>query len=526
MPAGSARALPAVALVGAGPGDPGLLTLRARDLLSRADVVIHDALVSQGVLALAAKGAERAFVGKRGGGRHTPQEEIHRLMIEHARAGRRVVRLKGGDPFIFGRGSQEAAALAEARVPFEVVPGVSAGVAVPAYAGIPLTERDRASHVTFVTAHEDPASPASRVNWRALAAAGGTLVVFMGARTLAGVSEALVSGGRAASTPAAVIENGTTPRQRVVEGPLAEIASLAAARGVGAPAILVVGEVAALRQTCAWFERRPLFGWTVIVTRAHEGAPCLGSLLEEAGARCVRAPSIAFAPPLDKGPLERAVREAGQYDWIVLTSPTAIERFFEEVARQGLDARHFHNVRFAVVGSSSAARLRREGIAADAQPDSFTAEALAREFFRRGGDCTGRRFLLPRSDIATPDLPAALRALGATVDEVIAYRTSGVGDGRSTAHPKSGGEMREVIESGERFVLAFASSSAARNFSAMLTPDLREVVRQRGVIAAIGPSTASTLEAECGWPPAIVAAEHTLEGLAAAIVEYAAARNV
>ncbi len=373
-----------VYLVGAGPGDPGLITERAMELIASADVIVYDRLIPLQALAGARPDAELVYAGKQGGAESTAQNEIERLLVEHGTAGREVVRLKGGDPFVFGRGGEEAEALLGAGVAFEVVPGVTAGVAAPAYAGIPVTHRDAASAVAFVTGHEDPSKPGSALDWRALAAFPGTLVIYMGVRRLDAIARSLQHAGRPADQPAAVIERGTLPGQRVVTATLQTIADQAAAAGVKAPAIAVFGQVAALRQQLRWFEDRPLAGVTVAVTRARAQASGLAARLQALGAAVLEAPAIRIIPVDGPAP------EFERYDLVCLTSPNGVRLLFERLACAGGDARALAGVRVAAIGPGTAAALADHGIQADIVPERFIAEGLVESLDGNPGQAGAR----------------------------------------------------------------------------------------------------------------------------------------
>ena len=355
-----------VHLVGAGPGDPGLLTVRAVELIAAADVILHDRLIPREALAHARPDAELVYVGKEGAGAQVPQEDTHAFLLEHARAGRRVVRLKGGDPFVFGRGGEEALVLREAGIPFEVVPGITAGVAAPAYAGIPVTQRELASGVAFVTGHEDPSKPESALDWPALAAFPGTLVFYMGVRALPRIAERLVAGGRSPQEPVAVIERGTLPGQRTLLATLADVAERAAEEGIRAPAITLVGPVAALREQLAWLEARPLHGRTIAVTRARAQASALARRLRELGAAVVEAPAIRIEP------LPAAKPDLSRYDLVAVTSPNGAERLLSLLR----DARELAGITVAAIGPGTARALRERGVEPDVVPERAVAEGL------------------------------------------------------------------------------------------------------------------------------------------------------
>ena len=398
-----------VHLVGAGPGDPGLLTVRAVELIAQADVILHDRLIPHEALAHAREDAELVYVGKEGAGAQVPQEATHAFLLEHARAGRRVVRLKGGDPFVFGRGGEEAQLLRAAGIPFEVVPGITAGVAAPAYAGIPVTQRELASGVAFVTGHEDPSKPESQLDWPALAAFPGTLVFYMGVRALPRIAEQLIQGGRAADEPVAVVERGTLPGQRTLLATLADVAERAAAEKIKAPAITLVGPVAALREEIAWLERRPLHGRTIAVTRARAQASALAGRLRELGAAVVEAPAIRIEP------LPAAKPDLGRYDLVAITSPNGAERFMDLLR----DARELAGITVAAIGPGTARALRERGIEPDVVPQRAVAEGLVEAL----EDVPVTRALIARASEGRDVLPNALRERGAEVDELALYET-------------------------------------------------------------------------------------------------------
>ncbi len=496
-----------VSLVGAGPGDPGLITVAGARALSRAQVVVYDRLVNERLLDLAPKDAERVFAGK-GPKRHTmSQDEINALLVERARQGRRVVRLKGGDPFVFGRGGEEAQALAAADIPFEVVPGVSAAVAAAAYAGIPITQRGVASSVAFVTGHEDPAKDEEDVDWAKLATAVDTLVLLMGVGQLPQIVERLSAGGRDASTPAAVIEWGTLPRQRTVTGTLGDIVARAAEAGVAPPAVAVVGEVVRLRETLRWFDTKPLFGQRVLVTRTREQASELAAALAEAGAEPVELPTLEITPRFDRARLHAALEalERGEYGWLVFTSVNAVDIFFEQLWAAGRDARSAR-ARLAAIGPATAERLGRWGLRVDVTPEAYTAEGLLAAF--AASQVFGERVLVPRAEGARDVLIEGLRERGARVDEVTLY----------VAEPpmEADAEGLRQLRAGEIDVVTFASSSAVRNLVSILGGHLEPLQRCR--VACIGPITAQTVEELLGRAPDVVAQEHTIPGLVRALV--------
>jgi uroporphyrinogen III methyltransferase/synthase len=481
-----------VHLVGAGPGDPGLMSVRALQLIARAEVIIYDRLIPATALEGARPEAELIYAGKEGGGPSVGQAEIQALLIEHGAAGREVVRLKGGDPFVFGRGGEEAEALREAGIPFTIVPGITAGVAASAYAGIPVTHRDSSSAVAFITGHEDPEKPESALDWASLATFPGTLVFYMGVKRLAGIAERLIAGGRPDSEPAAVIERGTLSGQRVVSGTLATIAELAAEQDIRAPAISLIGAVAALRPQLAWFESQPLFGRTIAVTRARAQASGLAGRLRELGAEVVEAPAIRIKP------LEGPAPEPGRYDLICLTSPNGVDALFARLTAAGRDARALAGARLAAIGPGTERALGRHGLMADVVPERFVAEGLVEAL----ADIPVSRALVARAAEARDVLPDALRARGAEVDVMPLYET--------VAEPLSAGQRGAV---GRADYVTFTSSSTVRYFFDAVGDELAARTR----LASIGPVTTHTLR-ERGREPAVEATRHDIDGLIDALV--------
>jgi uroporphyrinogen III methyltransferase / synthase len=481
-----------VALVGAGPGDPGLLTRRGADLLAAAEVVVYDRLANPALLDLAPVVAQLIPVGKAPGRAERTQGEINALLVEHGRAGRRVVRLKGGDPFVFGRGGEEAEALAAAGVPFEVVPGITSAIAAAAYAGIPVTHRGVSTHFTVVTGHEDPAKGTSDIDWEALARAGGTLVVLMGAGRIEDIASRLIAGGRSPETPVAAVRNGTRPDQQTVRATLATIGD-----GVRAPSAIVVGEVAGL--DLSWFEARPLFGRTVVVTRAREQAGELRSRLEALGALVLEMPTIAIEP------VEFMVPNLAEVAWVVFTSGNGVSAFFDRgLTAAGLDARALGSARVAAIGPGTTDALTRRGIRADLVPERSVAEALLEAFpapSRRDGH---RHVLIPRAEQARDVLPDGLTALGYDVEVLAVYRTV-----RGEADPVELARVRR----GDVDTITFTSSSTVTNFCD-LVGDLPE---PRPSVISIGPVTTATAVAR-GLRVDEEAGDHTIEGVVAAVL--------
>ena len=490
-----------VYVVGAGPGDPGLLTARALELIAAADVILYDRLIPRSALEGARADATLIFAGKEGGGPSMPQAEISRLLVSHGRSGAAVVRLKGGDPFVFGRGGEEAEELRAAGVDFEVVPGVTAGVAGPAYAGIPVTHRDAASAVAFVTGHEDPSKSSSALDWGALAAFPGTLVFYMGVRQLPAIASALIGAGRDPNEPAAVVSRGTLPDQQVVSSTLRRIADVAAEAEVRAPAVVVVGRVAGMRDELKWFESRPLAGLSVAVTRARAQASGLATRLAGLGAAVIEAPAIEIVP------LDGPMPDVRGYDLVCLTSPNGVRLMFDRLGAAGLDARALAGARVAAIGPGTAAALRSRGVIADVvPPERFVAEGLVEAL----AGVAVERALVARAAEARDVLPEALRERGAEVDVVALYET--------VASPLSEDQLSGVSKAD---YVTFTSSSTVRYLwgSAGGTG-----WRPSGRLVSIGPVTSATLR-EHGLEPDVEATRHDVDGLVEALVADARART-
>jgi len=496
-----------VYLVGAGPGDPGLMTRRSLELIASADAILYDRLIPRGALDGARANAELRYVGKEPGAPALTQEETNELLVQLGRAGKRVVRLKGGDPFVFGRGGEEAEALAAAGVPFEVVPGVTAGVAAPAYAGIPVTHREAASAVAFVTGHEDPEKPDSALDWDALARFPGTLVFYMGIKNLPLIAERLAGAGRDAEEAVAVVERGTHPGQRTIVDTLGGIAARVEAEEIRPPAITLVGAVAELRETVAWLERRPLHGEVVAVTRARAQASGLAARLAELGAEVVETPAIRIEPRPVEGELRAAIERIDEYALVCLTSPNGVRLLFDALGAGGRDARTLAGATVAAIGPGTAAELARRGIRADVVPERFVAEALVEAL--EPVDVEGRRVLVARAAEARSVLPYALRARGAEVDDVALYET--------VAEPLTDAD-RAALE--RATYVTFTSSSTVRF---LLESGARPPAGAR--IVSIGPVTSATAE-EHGLGVDVEAERHDIEGLVEALAADAARRRV
>jgi uroporphyrinogen III methyltransferase/synthase len=499
-----------VYLVGAGPGDPGLITRRGLELLHSCDVVLYDRLVPEALVDEAPPHAERVFVGKRPGEVHSRQVVADALLIARAKEGRRVVRLKGGDPFVFGRGGEELEMLAAAGVPFEVVPGVTSAVAVPAYAGIPVTHRGLASSVAFVTAHEAADEPGGPSPTPEPVADADTLVLLMGVSALADVARRLIERGRPPTEPAALIEWGTTDRQRTVVGDLASIADLAREAGIRPPATAVIGEVVKLRDTLNWFENRPLFGLRVVVTRPRAQAGKLVSMLSGMGTETILLPTIAIADPDSWRELDWAVQKLaeGFYEWVIFPSANGVEKLWDRLTAAGRDARSFGGTKIAVVGTATAERLAGKGLRADLVPERFTAEDLAEALGHGAG-----HVLIPRAADAPQDVVRILEKHGWTPEEVVAYRTV-------TAAPEA--RRADAVRAGAFDVVIFSSASSAKGFVEMFGPPselgLGPGEDASRLVACIGPVTADAAR-ELGFRVDVVPAEHTSEGIVAALLQ-------
>ena len=496
-----------VFLVGAGPGDIALITVRGKQLIDSADAVVYDALANSALLPPGARETGRPelyYVGKRGGSKDSvTQDEINALLIKLAREGKRIVRLKGGDPFVFGRGSEEAQALNDASVTFEVIPGVTAGIAAAAYAGIPVTHRTLSTSVTFVTGHEDPAKPDTQTNWSALAKAGGTIVLYMGVKTLAGISEALMKGGMPGEIPAAAIQWATHPKQRTVVATLETIAAKAEEQNITAPVITVIGWSVVLRDELNWFEHRPLFGKRIVVTRATQQAPILSEKLRELGADAIEMPATQIAR-LDLAPLRASIDNISDYDWLIFTSQNAVAIFWEQLLGRGKDSRALAGLRIAAVGPATAGALLEHGITVDVIPERFVAEGLL-ESMREREDVAGGKVLYVTAEGARDVLPAGLREIGADLVIVEAYRTIPDGAGAE--------KLARAIEAGKVDLATFTSASAVRGYIEAVGEDLA----LRIPAASIGPQTSDALR-EAGIEVEAEAEESTIDGLVSAVL--------
>jgi len=500
--AGSGR----VYLVGAGPGDPGLITLKGSKCISKADVVVYDRLVNPRLLGYASPGARLIYAGKSPQGHILTQDEINKVLVENALAGYTVVRLKGGDPFLFGRGGEEAQSLVKEGIPYELVPGVTSALAVPAYAGIPVTHRDLTSSITVVTGHEDPQKEGSSINWEKIAGGSGTLVFLMGVSNLPFIVKELMENGRSPQTPAAVIRRGTLPEQRILTGSLMDIAEKVAAADFKPPAVFIVGKVVSLREQLRWFESKPLFGLRIVVTRPREGASYFSDLIEDLGGESFEFPAIEVVPPRDFAPLDNAISKAGEYDWIVFTSVNGVNCFFNRLRDLGRDIRDLQGVRICAIGLKTREALETKGLLVKCTPQEYRAEALAEEIgsFMKPGE----KVLLPRADIARKILPETLTSMGALVDDVEAYET----------RPGKGNvpQVKELLEKKQVQIITFTSSSTVRNFIKLLGDENKALLK--GVmLASIGPVTSTAIREE-GLEVDAEASQYTVDGLMEAIL--------
>lgn len=498
-----------VYLVGAGPGDPGLLTVKGANCIAKADVIVYDRLVSPQILDYASSDAELIYVGK-SPERHTlKQEEINRLLVTKAKEGKVVVRLKGGDPFVFGRGGEEAEELQKNGIPFEVVPGITSAIAVPAYAGIPVTHRDFTSTIGIITGNEDPTKEDSDIAWDKIATGLGTLIFLMGMANLPNIVDKLLKYGRDGNTPVALIRWGTRPEQRTLTGTLDDIVEKAKEADFKNPAIIIVGEVVRLREKLQWFEKKPLFGHRVLVTRSREQASSLSARIAELGGEVWEFPTIEIVPPLDWALVDQALESLEQYQWIVFTSVNGVKFFFERMRTKKMDVRHLYGIKLCAIGPKTKQYLENFGLNIEYVPDEYVAEAIIqglKEKIRQGD-----KILLPRSDIGRKVLPEALSSLGAEVDEVIVYRTIKSSDKDE--------QLLNLLRDKKISIVTFTSSSTVRNFVERIPAEQLQSLLEGIVVACIGPITAKTAQ-EAGLTVHVIAQEYTIEGLMQSLVDY------
>ncbi len=489
-------------LAGAGPGDMGLVTLKVKEIVENAQVILFDYLCNPEILKWAPAGVEVIYAGKKAGQHTLKQEQINALLVEKTTAGNRVVRLKGGDPFLFGRGGEEALALAEAGLAFEIVPGVTSAIAAPAYAGIPVTHREHCSQLTIFTGHEDPTKEASSINYARLATQPGTKVMLMGVERIGQISEQLIAHGADSATPVALVRWGTTGKQKTLEGSLGDIARKVAETGFAAPAVCVIGEVVSLRKSLGWFEKRPLFGKRIVVTRTRKQAGALSKALQDLGADVFELPTIRIEPPKDLLEFGQLVQDAHTYEWLVFTSPNGVDAFFDMFFKIFDDLREIGGVRIAAIGPATAARVQEQGLKVDLQPKEFVAEGVIKAF-QAEMSVENLRILLVRAEEARDVLPKELSRLGAIVDEATAYRTV------PETEDESGAAARFKAEGAD--LITFTSSSTVENFLALGLP-LPEGIQ----MASIGPITSKTMK-ERGLRVDAEAKQYDIPGLIAAI---------
>lgn len=495
-----------VYIVGAGPGDPGLITMKGQQCLKRAEVVVYDRLIDDRLLEIVSPAAEMIYVGKSAKVHAKEQSEINQILVEKATEGNIVVRLKGGDPFVLGRGGEECDELAANGIPFEVVPGISSAIASPAYAGIPVTHRNMASSFAVITGHEDPTKEVSSINWEKLATGVDTLVFLMGMGNLPLIVEKLIEYGRNPQTPAALVKQGTTLQQQAITATLESIVEKAQKADFQPPVAIIVGEVVHLREKLQWFENQTLFGKKILVTRSRHQASVLSKMLAERGAQPIELPTIEIESLSDFSELDDAIDSMESYDWVIFTSANGVREFWQRLVTLGKDARWFGSTKIGVIGPATAQALEEIGLYPDFMPDEYTSQGIISGLVER--DIRGTRILLPRANIAPKDLLDGLSSLGAEPTEVTAYLTS---------IPKNIPEKaRQELMEGKIDVITFASSSTVTNLVNMLGNDLKSV--QNTIVACIGPVTAATAR-EAGMKVDIVAKEQTIPGLVASIEE-------
>ena len=495
-----------VYIIGAGPGDPGLFTIKGLRCLKEADVIIYDHLVNEEIIHQAKESARLIYAGKKGGDHTLSQDEINRLLLEEARQGNIVARVKGGDPFIFGRGGEEAEILAQAGIPFEIVPGVTSAAAVPAYAGIPLTHRGHTSTVAFVTGHEDTTKEESDIDWKCVAGIG-TVVFLMGVKNLGRITANLMVHGKPVDTPAALIRWGTTEDQETLTATISDIARKAEEKQFSPPAILVVGGVVDLRSVLNWYETKPLFGKGIVITRPEAQAEEFASLLHARGARVVHFPTIKIVPSVSYDGLDRAIAELSSYQWIIFTSANGVVFFLRRLKELGRDIRSLKDIRICTIGPATAAQLEHLSIRVDLVPDEFISEGVVKAFEKL--NVRGSRALLPRAETARDVIPEGLKELGATVDVVTAYRTVNSGKDKS--------ELASLMNEGKVDVITFTSPSTVENFMEIMG---RDYATPKGVkIACIGPVTAAAVK-KAGLPADIIQERFTIPGLVETLVKH------
>lgn len=496
-----------VYLVGAGPGDPSLISVKGMECIKKADVLIYDYLANPALIKEARKGTELIYVGKKGGAHTLEQDGINQLIVNKAQEGKTVTRLKGGDPFVFGRGGEEALFLKQNDVPFEIIPGITAAVAAPAYAGIPVTHRDHTATLGLVTGHEDPAKEISNIDWEKISTGIGTLTFYMGIKNLPKIVENLIKYGRSKDTPVAVIRWGTTPEQQTVVGTLENIVEKT--KGLRPPAITIVGEVVKLREQLNWFESKPLFGKAIAVTRSRDQASEFAEQLQQRGAKVVEFPTIKTVPPDNIAPMDKAIEKIESFDWLIFTSVNGVDAFFRRLFDLGGDIRSLKGVKICSIGPATTERIRGFYLNIDCQPPKYVAESVVEEL-KRIENLKGKRILMPRADIARSYLPDELKKLGADAVEVVAYKTI-----LTTPDDAS---LLERLRKGDVDIVTFTSSSTVRNFVEVVGKEYISKLNGRVKFASIGPITTKTAE-ELGLHVSLEAKEYTIPGLVEAIIE-------
>lgn len=496
-----------VYLVGSGPGDPGLITVKGLECIKKADVIVYDYLVNSVLLRNARKDVELIYVGKKGNQHTMEQDDINQLLVDKANENKIVTRLKGGDPYVFGRGGEEAIVLKDNNIAFEVVPGITAAIASPNYAGIPVTHRSCTSTFGLITGHEDPTKDQSDVDWEKLSTGLGTLTFYMGIKNLPNIVNQLVKHGRSADTPVAVIRWGTTTHQETVTGTLSTIVEIA--KDIKPPAITIVGEVVNLRDKLNWFESRPLFGKTIIVTRSRDQASVFSDQLIELGANVLEYPTINITDPDDFGPLDRELENLDSTDWLIFTSVNGVDAFFNRIFELGRDVRDLKGVKICSIGPSTTERIKGFHVSIDCQPPKYVAESVV-EALKKVDEIKGKRFLMPRTDIARSYVPEELRKLGAEVSDIVAYKTVLATDGDNIVLDK--------LKDGEVDIVTFTSASTVKNFVKIIGEDNLSAFKDNVQFASIGPITNESAE-EMDIEISIKAEEYTIPGLVQAIVE-------
>jgi len=498
-----------VYLIGAGPGDPGLLTIKAKECIEHADVMVYDYLASPFLLNYAGKDAQIIYVGKKGGDHTLTQDKINLLLVEKAQQGLNVARLKGGDPFVFGRGGEEAQMLLSHGVPYEVIPGVTSAIAAPAYAGIPVTHRDHTSFVSFITGHEDPTKKDTSMQWDVYAKSNATLVFLMGVKNLENIVKNLIKHGKPSDTPIALVRWGTTARQQTVTGTLDTIVERVKAANLKSPAVIIIGHVVSLRDELAWFDKRPLFGKKIVITRARAQASGLVSTLSKLGAQCIEIPTIQIIPPEDIGPLKKSIKNIHHYDWLIFTSVNGVNFFFETLFDMGKDVRILGHLKFACIGPVTKERLKDFGIVSDILPETYRAESVIDAF--SSINIKNKKVLLPRAKKARTILPEELIKMGARVDEIAAYET------RLNAERKE--ELISLLENNGIDAITFTSSSTVSNFISLLESKDTKKLLKDVAIASIGPITSDTAKS-LDIEPDIEAKDYTIQGLVDSLLTY------